>query len=395
MHIVYYTNWFIKQTVSLANALATGNRVTLIFPEISPEFNANEGRVEELRRIFDPGVDLITLKHMQGLDPLGWIPVMKARGIIHRTKPDIVHFNESYDFRCLLLMLLCTEVPFVTSVHDPIPHSGEHTSLSKFKHWVRDQIRRRSHGLIVYGDSLREKLADYSHIPLDRIYAVPHGEYRYYNHFDRRSGQSSKNGHKHVLFFGRWEHYKGMDVLLDAEPMITQRVPEARIVLAGEGNLQLSELQPRMVHPDKFILKNYTVPDEEVPDLFRDADVVVLPYREATQSGPLHIAGSFGRPAVASRVGAMPEVIEDGETGLLVSPGDPRELAEAVCRLLTHPEEAERMGQKAKARMTGQASMENVAGMQIEVYKRVIESAKAGTGGINPVPIRQREAVGS
>ena len=249
--------------------------------------------------------------------------------------------------------------------------------------------------MTVYGEALKKKLAEYSHLPLDRIYVLPHGEYSYFKKIDRGPVQSSKNGHKHVLFFGRWEHYKGMDVLVDAEPLITERVPQARIVLAGEGNLQLSQLQPRMVHPDKFIVKNYTIPDEEVPDLFRDADVVVLPYREATQSGPLHIAGCFSRPTVASRVGAMPEVIEEGETGLMVSPGDPQELAEAVCRLLTHPEEAERMGEKAKARMTDRASMENVAIEQIEVYKRIIESAKGKANRNSSTWPRGREAVGS
>lgn len=395
MHILYYSNWFIKLIAPLANALAEENQVTLIFPDISPEFNANEGRVEGLRNVLQPGVELITLRHMQGQDPLSWIPVLKAKRIIRYTRADIVHFNETYDFRCLLLMLLCPNVTFVTTVHDPIPHSGESTSLRKFKHWVRDQIRRRSDGLIVYGETLRQKLAEYSHLPLDRIHVLPHGEYRYFKQIDRGPVQSSKNGHKHVLFFGRWEHYKGMDVLVDAEPLITERVPEARIVLAGEGHLQLSELRPRMVHPDKFILKNYTIPDEEVPDLFRDADVVVLPYTEATQSGPLHIAGCFSKPTVASRVGAMPEVIEDGETGLMVSPGNPQELAEAVCRLLTHPEEAERMGEKAKVRLADQASMENVARAQIEVYKHVIESVKSGAHRSNPSRVRQREAVGS
>jgi len=376
MHILYYTNWYIKQTVQTANALAAKHRVTLIFPEVSAELNSYEGRLAGLRNILEPGVELITLKHMQGLDPLGWIPVMKARCIIRRTKPDIVHFNESYDFRCLLLMLLCPGVKFVTSSHDPIPHSDEDISHQKFKHWVRDQIRRRSDGLIVYGESLREKLAHYSRISLEKIYAIPHGEYRYYDHFDRGGEPSEKNGHKHVLFFGRWEHYKGMDVLLDAEPMITQRVPEARIVLAGEGNLQLSELQPRMVHPEKFIVKNYSIPDEEVPQLFRSADVVVLPYREATQSGPLHIAGFFARPTVVSRVGAMPEVVKDGETGILVTPGDPGELADAVCRLLAYPNEARRMGQRAREHMAAQESMERVAHIQTEVYRRVLTSGR-------------------
>ncbi len=379
MHILFYTNWYIKQTVQTANALAEHHRVTLIFPEISPELNAYEGRVAGLREILHPRITLYTLPHMQNLDPLGWIPVLKARRLIRRLRPDVIHFNESYDFRCLLLMLLCPGYPYVTSVHDPIPHSDERISLQKFKHWVRDRIRRKSDGLIVYGRTLRRKLADYAHLPLDRIYAVPHGEYRYFTHFDTKKAPATDDGIKRILFFGRWERYKGIDLLVKAEPLITERVPEARIVLAGEGRLPLSELQPEMVHPDRFIIKNYTIPDEEVPDLYRQADVVVLPYREATQSGPLHIAGSFAKPAVVSRVGAMAEVVTDGETGILVEPGDVEQLAEAVCRLLENPDEARRMGRNAYEQMKAEESMEKVAEIQAEVYRRVMEMTSRGS----------------
>ena len=373
MRILFYSNWYIKQTVPVANALATEHEVTVVFPQISPELNAFDGCVKGLTNLLSPGVTLITLPHMQELDPLGFIPVLKTRNLIKRLRPDIVHFNESYDFRCLLLMLLCPGVRFVTSVHDPIPHSGEQVSLKKFKHWVRNQVRRRSQGLVVFGESLREVLANYSRIPIERIHAVPHGEYRYYTYFDQGGKEARKNGHKNILFFGRWEYYKGIDVLVDAEPMITDRMPNARIVLAGEGRLPLSELQCRMIHPENFVIRNYAVPDEEVPDLFREADVVVLPYRQATQSGPLHIAGTFAKPVIVTRVGAMPEVVTDGETGLLISPDNPEELAAAVCRLLENPEEAQRLGENARALMSQGESIEQVAKIQADAYRQVVE----------------------
>lgn len=374
MHILFYSNWYVKQTVQLANGLAAEHRVTLVFPQASPELNAYDGRVAGLKEILQPGVELIVLAHMQNFDPLGWVPALKAGRIIRRRKPDVVHFNESYDFRCLLLTMLCPGSIFVTSVHDPVPHSGEQLSLQRFKYWVRDQIRRRSQGLVVHGENLREVLADYSRLPIDKIHFVPHGEYRYYHHFDRSADRKENNGHKKALFFGCWEDYKGIDVLVDAEPLITARIPDARIVLAGKGRLRLSDLQARMVHPEHFEIRNYAIPDEEVPQLFRDADVVVLPYREATQSGPLHIAGTFARPAVVSRVGAMPEVVKDGQTGILVSPGDPRELADAVCRLLEHPDEARRVGENARKYMTEFSSMERVAKIQAEIYQKILST---------------------
>lgn len=374
MRILFYSNWFIKQTVQLANALVEHHRVTLIFPEVSPELNAYDGKVRGLKEILAQGVELITLPHMQNLDLMGWIPVFKARSIIRESKPDIIHLNESYDFRSLMLMLLCPKIPFVTSAHDPIPHSDEKISLHGFKHWVRDQIRRRSAGLVVHGQGLRSVLSEYSGISMNKIYAVPHGEYRYYSHFDRKRDVPGSDDGKKVLFFGRWEHYKGIDILIEAEPLITKRVPGTKIILAGEGQLPLSTVQAKMVNPENFIVKNFAIPDEEVPDLFRQADVVVLPYREATQSGPLHIAGSFARPSVVTRVGAMPEVIQNGENGLLIEPEDPIELARAVCWLLENPEEARRIGENAKKQMATEESMERVAQVQSEVYQQVLRA---------------------
>jgi acetyltransferase-like isoleucine patch superfamily enzyme/glycosyltransferase involved in cell wall biosynthesis len=376
MRILFYSNWYVKQTIPLANALARNHQVTAIFPRVNPGAPASDGCVEEdrLREILDQNVRLFTLPHMQGMDPLGLFTVVKARRLIRLTRPDIVHFNESYDFRCLLLIILCPGIKFVTTVHDPIPHSSEKISLHKFKHAVRDQIRRRSHGLIVLGESLRPVLSEYSGFPQERIHAVPHGEFRYYSFFDS-SRAAVKDGHKDVLFFGRWDSYKGLDVLAAAEPLITARVPQARIILAGEGRMPLSELRPHIINPQNYEIRNYTIPDQEVAELFSRAEVVVLPYKQATQSGPLHIAGTFGKPAIVTRVGALPDVVHNGENGLLIPPNDPEALAAAVCYLLEHPDEAKRMGRNAKAMMAQAHSMEHVAEIQASVYRKVIENS--------------------
>lgn len=231
----------------------------------------------------------------------------------------------------------------------------------------------------MHGESLRSVLSEYSGVPAERIHAVPHGEYRYYTYFDEEGNEQGRDGHRNILFFGRWEDYKGLDVLVDAEPLIARRVANARIILAGEGRLSLGDLRPRMVHPDNFEVRNYAIPDGEVAALFRSADVVVLPYRQASQSGPLHIAATFAKPTVVTRVGALPEVIKHGETGLLVQPGDPVELAQAVCWLLENPAQARRLGENARSHLLQSQSLSRLPGFRpgfiAKPWKR---SAQAG-----------------
>jgi glycosyltransferase involved in cell wall biosynthesis len=95
--------------------------------------------------------------------------------------------------------------------------------------------------------------------------------------------------------------------------------------------------------------------------LFGRARVVVTPYRRASQSGVVHLAYTFDRPVVASAVGDIPDVVDDGATGLLVPPDDPAALADALVRLLTDAEEADRMGAAGARWLAREASWERVA----------------------------------
>ena len=89
-----------------------------------------------------------------------------------------------------------------------------------------------------------------------------------------------------------------------------------------------------MVNPDRFIVLNEYVSDEKRAELFRRASVVVLPYIEASQSFIISIAYRFGKPVVATTVGGLPQMVDDGKTGFLVPPRDVDALADAIVRLM-------------------------------------------------------------
>ena len=95
-------------------------------------------------------------------------------------------------------------------------------------------------------------------------------------------------------------------------------------------------LQPCRLPPgrleDRILLVDRYVPNEEVELYFRAADVAILPYESATQSGIIQVAYDFDLPVITTNVGGLPEVVHDGETGLIVPPGNPEALANAVVR---------------------------------------------------------------
>lgn len=148
----------------------------------------------------------------------------------------------------------------------------------------------------------------------------------------RRLGISSEE--KTILFFGFVRRYKGLRYLLEGMPHVLNRVP-VRLLIVGEF---WEEEQPYIEAIDRLGIRQHVsvvnayVPNEEVGLYFAAANVVVLPYLEATQSGVLQMAYAFGKPVIVTSAGGLAEVVRDGETGLVVPPKDSSALAEAILR---------------------------------------------------------------
>ncbi|PYP87592.1 MAG: glycosyl transferase family 1 [Blastocatellia bacterium AA13] len=139
---------------------------------------------------------------------------------------------------------------------------------------------------------------------------------------------------RNILFFGLVRKYKGLEVLLRAMPAVLARF-DCRLRIVGEFYDPASPyrkliedlgLESRVEIEDRYIA------NEEVGSLFDWADVLVLPYLSATQSGVARIALSNRLPVIASRTGGLQEIIIDQVNGLMFSPGDERELAKALIR---------------------------------------------------------------
>jgi len=127
-----------------------------------------------------------------------------------------------------------------------------------------------------------------------------------------------------------------------------------------------------MVHPERFIVHNEYISEERAAEYFQRASVVVLPYIEASQSGVIPMAYSAGKPVVATTVGGLPEMVDDGYTGYLVSPGRST-AAEALTRLLLDKPLCRQMGMNGKRKIEAECSPSLIAEKTMEVYRRAVE----------------------
>jgi glycosyltransferase involved in cell wall biosynthesis len=135
------------------------------------------------------------------------------------------------------------------------------------------------------------------------------------------------------LFSGLLRLYKGYDVLLEAFSAVRRELPDALLVLAGEPWGEAKALADRPA-PDGVSLRLRFLPPDERGLLFDACDAVVCPYRHATGSGIAADALAHGRPVIGSDVPGLSVVVRDGTSGLLVPPGDPQLLADAMLRFV-------------------------------------------------------------
>ena len=137
-----------------------------------------------------------------------------------------------------------------------------------------------------------------------------------------------------ILFFGFVREYKGLKYLIEALPEIILKT-NVTLLIVGEfwkNKNEYLDLINNLGIKDKTIIVDEYVPNEEVGFYFSAADLVVQPYVSATGSGIIQIAFGFNKPVIATNVGSLSEVVENGKTGYLVPPASSHDLAEAIIK---------------------------------------------------------------
>jgi len=242
--------------------------------------------------------------------------------------PDIIYYPFFF-FWLPIVNFLFPEIPKVFTVHDPILHSGEKNLVMEI---IQKNTIKKSHRIIILSDVFKE-IINSQGMSFENIDVIPHGVFNYY----LENFVIEKNSHPPtILFFGRILKYKGLNNLLKAFDLIKKEVPECRLLIAGKGDLKPYR---KFLNQERgTVIENKWIGDKEVGEYFAQADILVCPYREASQSGIIPIAYAFKIPVVATRVGGLVEQVDDGVTGFLVSPDNSEKLAKKCIFLLKNEE---------------------------------------------------------
>jgi glycosyltransferase involved in cell wall biosynthesis len=172
---------------------------------------------------------------------------------------------------------------------------------------------------------------------------------------------------------GRLAPQKGQRHLIAAMPLLLERVPSAHAIIAGGGDLEsyLRDLSLEVGVADRVHVLGARA---DVPALTHAMDVFAMPSIWEGFGLVLLEAMAAGRPIVASRVATIPEVVEEGATGLLVPAGDPVALAEALASLAHDPERARLFGEAGRQRLRQRFSIEKMVGDTEMLYREVLDT---------------------
>lgn len=333
-----------------------------------------------LREVFYPGFQRRWVRTLPAL------LVLPFKGLSHgvsllslflrlrRDPPDVIHFQWAPlpVVDRLLMRLFQRIAPVVLTVHDSSPFNNNPSSRLQAIGSI--EILKHFDGLIVHTEAALASL-EKKGIGANRLNRIAHGVLG--KQMQVRPMIAKPAGAQvTLLLFGYLKHYKGADVLIEA---IAQMPPHARSIthlhVVGKPLMDTQPLLERARQlgiEDRITWDLRFVGDEEIVDIFGNADVTVMPYREIDASGVLMVALSIGRPIVASRIGLFTELIENDRHGYLVPPEDPAALSVALARLVGDASQRIAMGQQVRDLGASVPGWDRIADSTVALYQRLI-----------------------
>lgn len=336
-------------------------------------------------------------KHLLSLtDLMEWIGAVSGGFPIPRTfgrrvaerfrtqRPDYDVVHDNYGLHYGLIEIMKSGYPVVSSVHHPptvdrsialeaARNPGERLRVRRWFSYVRMQkkVAREIPRFITGSQRAREDLEEDFGLPSDRVSVVPYGVPT--DRFRPREGVSTDPGRLLTVSSSQWlRHNKGFGTLLEAFSRMRGERPELELVVVGdaddEGRTQLYAQELNVASHLAFVSG---VPTNQLISLYNRASVVIVASLYEGFGLPAAEAMACGTPVVATSAGGLPEVV--GEAGVLVPPGNPDRLADAVLGLLDDPRRRAELAHQGRRRVERRFQWERTARLTESVYRKMLE----------------------
>jgi len=281
---------------------------------------------------------------------------------------DVVHY-QWLTVPSLDALLLPPTRPRVMTAHYVLPPRPSRRQVATAR-----RAFGRMDAVIAHSEEGATRLREEVGLPPERVHVIHHGAFDYLTRLPKETPLPAElEGAEGpvILFFGLLRPYKGLDVLLEA----FRRVEGAELWIVGNPRMDVEPLRKLAGDaPGRVRFLTRFVDDAEIPSIFRGADVIVLPYRDAEHSGVLYTGLAFGKSMVLSAVGGFPEVAAQ-HAARLVPPEDPGALATELAELVGDEAARAELGAAASVAAAGPYSWDAAAEKTIALYEELLAAA--------------------
>jgi glycosyltransferase involved in cell wall biosynthesis len=378
MHVGLVTRGEVPYTLDLANQLfEAGISVSLYMCHAHTVIEAGTSS-HPVERLYESGLlpreCKVHLYHLPRIrDPRSLAIFRKLSNQIHHDGVEVANLLVgSEEFWFAVLACLLRDVPVTATMTQPTHDIGQRFPFILV--WsIQKLLTYGSDTIIVNGIDHPELVQKLYGVPANRVLYIPLSVRTTAIKWATKVVQEEPGT---ILFFGRATPHKGLEYLVKAQPLITSKVPHARILISAHGE-DLERCRRMIQDHSRFEIIEEFVSGDVMADLFQKSSLVALPYLCSTSSGVLMTAYAFAKPVVATDVSGLTEYVEEGATGLLVPPADIDQLADAIVYLLSDDATRYRMGKNAK--LWVEEWQENITKQTIRAYENAISFHSNGS----------------
>lgn len=328
----------------------------------------SDGRVRGIRRRRgnDPGV------------------VLKLVGLFRKERPDVVHTHA--------WGTLCEGVAAAKLAGVPHIVHGEHGTMETRPRnvWIQARLWRRVDRLLSVSDSLAARMSDVTGVPREAITVIRNGvDLQRFDEIDRAAARASLGiaADRFVAgTVGRLVAVKDHEGLIDAARRVRGERPDLVVLVAGDGELR-APLEARVQAAGLAGTVRFLGERADVNRVMAAMDVFILNSRSEGMSNTVLEAMASGLPVIATRVGGNPELVVDGETGILVPATSPDQTAAAILRLGADPATRRAMGDAGRLRAHSEFSLRGMLQRYAEMYASLVRNRHAASpAGVAAAP---------
>ena len=368
MKICLLSFHFAEYAIALAHSLAHRNEVLVL---LNRE-NAIDELIDHDKVLSCENPKIMTVPRLRSGHPYGLINIVNIFLAVRRFAPDVIHVQETirdYEFGSILLL---RRFPLVLTIHDHVPHTGSGAKINPVRRRLFEPYTRRiPDAVIVHSRKIARETKNKYPWMQKRIYSIAHGVLAAGKTSFRTDWEIGT-----VLFFGRIEAYKGIGAFIEAVNRLKETGVPVKGIIAGRGP-DLENHRRLISGQEWFELHDYYIPADKVHHFYRRANILVQPYKDATQSGVSLIALGVGRPIIATDVGGLNEVVKHGENGLVVPPGDIDALVEAMRHLILNQTLSRQFALQSYQMGRSDFSWASIADLTMKVYTDAIANCRS------------------